>query len=100
LRLNVKAPEMKPLLTRYWFNVYDQWGFGVTAYSIEDVLSILADEGVSREQVTEIVENVDVGTLDQGHVAPNMGPPNFRGLWFPCLNIGWRHTPETDGRGL
>jgi hypothetical protein len=28
-----------------------------------------------------------VRDLDQGHVIPNMGPPNLRGVWFPMLNL-------------
>jgi hypothetical protein len=38
-------------------------------------------------KVIRITENVDVQTLDQAHVAANMGPPNLRGIWFPLLNL-------------
>jgi len=62
--------------------------FGVTAFSVEDALCILADEGVDRDLIKAIVENVDVRTLDQRSIIPNMGPPSFRGIWYPCLNIG------------
>jgi len=30
-----------------------------------------------------VIEDVDVSTLDQGHILPNMSPPNVRGIWFP-----------------
>jgi hypothetical protein len=28
-------------------------------------------------------ENLDIRTLDQGHVIPNMKDPTLRGVWFP-----------------
>jgi hypothetical protein len=28
-------------------------------------------------------QDVDVQSLDQGHVIPNMHPPNWRGIWYP-----------------
>lgn len=34
-----------------------------------------------------VVPDVDVRTLDEGHVIPNMGPPAIRGVWYPKLNI-------------
>jgi len=34
-------------------------------------------------RVTDIIEDVDVSTLDANHVLPNMAPPNLRGVWFP-----------------
>ena len=79
-------------LHRYWFDtkVKGISGFGVTAYSVEDATTIVDDVaqhlGLSVE-VIKIVEDVDVRDLDQNHVVPNMGPPNFRGVWFPNLNL-------------
>jgi hypothetical protein len=35
--------------------------------------------------VVEVVENVDVRDLDEGHVLPNLGDPSARGVWFPLL---------------
>ena len=78
------------LLHRYWFETTDHLGFGVTAYSIEDAKALVNDAaqyiGRSAETV-KIFEDVDVKDLDQKHVVPNMGPPNFRGVWFPNLNL-------------
>jgi len=34
-------------------------------------------------EIKKVIENVDVSTLDAGHVLPNMSPPNIRGVWFP-----------------
>ena len=79
------------LLKRYWFEVENSLGFGVTAYSLEDAEHLLAEAIYSRRaqplRIVKIVEGVDIRDLDQGHVIPNMGPPNFRGVWFPCLNL-------------
>jgi hypothetical protein len=79
-----------PLLQRYWFKTKDRFGYGVTAYSLDDA-KCLVDEvagslGVNYE-VLDIIEDVDVRTLDQNHVVPNMGAPNFRGVWFPNLKL-------------
>ena len=77
-----------PLLHRYWFDVRVGLGFGVTAYSIDDARTLLDEylrrwRGTCEVEVIDIVEDVDVRDLDQGHVIPNMGPPNLRGVWFP-----------------
>ena len=76
------------LLMRYWFKTKEHFGFGVTAFSLEDAKSLLDDAarslGIDYE-VLEIIEDIDIRSLDQGHVLPNMGPPNLRGVWFPNL---------------
>ena len=78
------------LLRRYWFKTKERFGFGVTAYSLDDAKHLVDEAarglGVSYE-VLDIIEDVDVRTLDQNHVVPNMGAPNFRGIWFPNLNL-------------
>lgn len=61
-------------------------GCGVTAYNYEDAVNII-NEKVFKSNglpiIKRIVENVDVRTLDQGHVIPNMLPTVARGVWFP-----------------
>lgn len=77
-----------PLLHRFWFKTKEGFGFGVTAYSIEDALSLLDEIGrplALEGDVVDIIEDVDIRELDQAHVTPNMGPPNFRGVWYPNL---------------
>jgi len=77
------------LLHRHWFRTKQHLRFGVTAYSIEDAKSLVHDAARrigSSCEVIEIVEDIDVRELDQNHVVPNMGLPNFRGVWFPNLN--------------
>src|SRR6266511_1352585 len=78
------------LLHRYWFKTREHLGFGVTAYSVEDARELIgaASRRVGwRLEVIEIIEDVDIRDLDQNRVVPNMGPPNFRDVWFPNLNL-------------
>ena len=90
-------------LTRYWITFayppvqaegvviglsHRPTGFGVTATDLDDALGIVHREFFQRHDldmppVREVVENVDVSTLDD-HVRPNMHPPNWRGMWFPA----------------
>jgi hypothetical protein len=82
-------------LIRYWVEVQLPDGllqsryFGVTAYSLDDALSLLqacaAYTLPTPPVVVHAVPNVDVSTLDAGHVLPNMVPPNKRGVWFPII---------------
>lgn len=61
-------------------------GCGVTAYNVEDALSILRAtvfEGGTLPAVATIIEDVDISTLDQKHVIPNMEAPVWRGVWYP-----------------
>jgi hypothetical protein len=77
---------MDDLLTRYWFSTETGFGVGVTAFSLDDAKDLIANEPlVSERKVLDVLENIDIRDLDQGHVIPNMGPPNIRGIWFPNL---------------
>jgi hypothetical protein len=61
-------------------------GCGVTAYSREDAMEMMREAIFSGDELPEveyITENVDVSTLDAGHVLPNMGNSVVRGIWFP-----------------
>jgi len=85
---------MKPI--RYWFtfdlNMKDPHpygallGCGVTAYSKEDALDLIRSRVFAKHPfppIRGIREDVDVSTLDPGHVLPNMGNVLRRGIWFP-----------------
>jgi hypothetical protein len=77
-------------LTRYWFRLRDSLGYGVTAYSVEDARHLLKEAGLEPHldsDVIEILHDVDIRSVDQQHVVVNMGPPNFRGVWYPRLNV-------------
>ena len=79
-----------PLLRRYWFQTATGYGFGVTAFSVEDAKQLLRQtvpDHYHAAEVLNIIEDVDIRSLDQNHVAPNIGPPNFRGVWYPSLNL-------------
>ncbi len=79
-----------PLLRRYWFKTKEHFGFGVTAHSLDDARYLVEDTACSlgmNYEVLEVIEDVDVRTLEQSHVVPNTGAPNFRGVWFPNLNL-------------
>lgn len=76
------------LLIRYWFKLEDHLGVGVTAYSLDDALSLLSRANfVFHLSETNVIENVDLSQLDQNHVLPNIGAPNVRGIWYPNLNL-------------
>jgi hypothetical protein len=68
--------------------------FGVTAYSEADALEILrylVFPTTGLPEVAEVVADVDVRSLDQGHVIPNMHPPNWHGIWYPKAYPGVLH---------
>jgi hypothetical protein len=59
-------------------------GFGVTAFDEPDALGILSYVvfgGQAMPEVLEVRADVDIRDLDQGHVVPNVAPPNWRGIW-------------------
>lgn len=83
-------------LRRYWFEFAIvetamlpagiALGCGVTAWTAEDALRIIQTSVFGNQPMPEIVrtvEDIDVSTLDAGHVLPNMAPPSLRGVWFP-----------------
>jgi hypothetical protein len=83
-------------MNRYWFEFEIDSAFnfppgtgigcGVTAYDYNDAIKILDEKifhTIKQPSLKKFVENVDIRTLDQGHVIPNMKPPVYRGVWFP-----------------
>jgi hypothetical protein len=83
-----------PKLRRFWIEFEKDekdpfrygLGFGVTALSPEDALSLLA-ESLCKENalpaVRKMISDVNISTLDQKHVIPNMESPIWRGIWYP-----------------
>jgi len=58
----------------------------VTAESRAAAEALLRTElfgGAALPAPSDVLEDVDVRDLDQGHVVPNMGDPSTRGVWFP-----------------
>ena len=86
--------ELKsPLLHRYWFPATLGFGVGVTAFSLEEAHQLASHARqflLAGAVLGEPLVNIDVSTLDELHVIPNIGACNFRGIWYP--NIG--HQPS------
>jgi hypothetical protein len=86
----------------YWITFPDQprapLGMGVTALSLADAFALMEQRGYTfhKHGAVEVHEDVTVADLDQSHVVPNMGPIVFRGIWYPCLNIGLGASGATD----
>ena len=88
-------------MIRYWFEFKHsddifllglKLGCGVTAFNYDDAINILQEAIFKAKKLPDIkncIENIDIKNLDQGHVIPNMWPPNFRGIWYP---IGFNKT--------
>ncbi|SEO63322.1 hypothetical protein SAMN05192574_11056 [Mucilaginibacter gossypiicola] len=83
-------------MTRFWFKFGfnnsevipygTRLGCGITAYNYEDAVAILTEKVFRNNPLADIaqcIENVDISTLDEGHVLSNMDQPNVRGVWFP-----------------
>ena len=81
-------------LRRFWFPVPGRLGIGVTAPTLAE-----AREQAERVHATwpgaaalgAAIEDVDVSTLDAGHVIPNMRPAVWPGVWFPWGIRSQRH---------
>jgi hypothetical protein len=60
-------------------------GCGVTAWTEGDAVAILRDKIFAGALLPPycLEKDIDVRTLDPGHVRPNMGTVAFRGIWFP-----------------
>jgi hypothetical protein len=83
---------MSPPLTSFWIkdSSIPNLGFGVTAFSTDDALHLLRQAGIELDTNSaklRLLEGISISDLDQNHVIPNMGPMNFRGVWFPRLNL-------------
>ena len=82
-------------LIRFWFefelndnNIFMALGLGcgVTAWNYDDAVNILKEKvckDISFPPIKKVDKDIDVSTLDKGHVFPNMLPPSVRGVWFP-----------------
>jgi hypothetical protein len=76
------------LLIRFWFKTKGGLGIGVTAYSKADAEELIRTTQLYvNTEIVEVIEDIDIRELDQNHVIPNMGPPNFRGIWYPNISL-------------
>ena len=83
------------MLTRFWIE-FDEgnntishglgYCCGVTAFDFADALKIIQTKIFKGKNLPDIRTkkgNIDILTLDQNHVIPNMYSPDKRGIWFP-----------------
>ena len=78
------------LIRRFWFETNIYYGIGVSAYSLDDAKNLIEQMLPSlnfNKEVIDVIEDVNIRTLDQHHVIPNMGLVNLRGIWYPILNL-------------
>ena len=83
------------MLKRFWFvfkpsaeSSVLEMGCGVTAYDRADAEKLLEEQAFpfyGARSIDKVVEDVDVSTLDDKHIRPNMGNPAARGVWFPLV---------------
>jgi hypothetical protein len=66
---------------------------GVTAYSVADAFQLIEEQKISSWFAEALELSIRCGIrfedIDIGHVSPNMGPMQFRGVWYPAMNIGY-----------
>jgi len=77
VRFDDLPPDVPPVL---------QLGCGVTAADEADCMALIRSavfDGRKLPPIISIVCDLDVRTLDDRHVRPNMGNPAVRGIWFP-----------------
>lgn len=81
--------SMSASLHRFWFTFKNpppfsvlNLGCGVTAYNHDDALALINVPATGLE-IDRVIENVQVDSLDPGHVRPNIGDVSQRGVWFP-----------------
>lgn len=83
-----------PLLDSYWLSFPDDdalpSGVGVTAFSLEDAHALLDDFGIVSHRHAKRIDVLQGVTLSKlpSWVPSNSGPLIFRGLWYPCYNLG------------
>ncbi|MEM1179807.1 MAG: hypothetical protein AAGM22_15780 [Acidobacteriota bacterium] len=93
-----ESMESNPVVIRYWFRFDPKdprvraagagLGCGVTAFTRDDAEVLIRRqvfEGEALPPIQEVAEGVDVSTLDQDHVLPNLGLVVDRRVWFPRL---------------
>ena len=98
-------PSIKnPLRHRYWIEFvsapprggegYVPLGMlarccGITAYTFNDALYLIREQltlGRDLPPIHDVIEDIDIATLDSGHIRPNMGEPLWRGVWWPRID--------------
>ena len=61
-------------------------GVGVTGFDETDCRAMISEKllrGGPMPPLRRVVRDIDMSTLDERHVLPNMGVAVWRGIWFP-----------------
>jgi hypothetical protein len=88
------------MLKRYWIilspnNRFGANNIGVTAVTLQQAKTLVKENlrnlgwtQVLEESIdnAEAIENIDIRTLDENHVVPNIGVVSRQGIWYPNLN--------------
>ena len=70
-------------------------GVGVTGTDLDECFDVVRKRIFGKTvmpAVLKVVQDIDVSTLDQDQVLPNIEPPVWRGIWFPP---GFAESPMT-----
>jgi hypothetical protein len=85
--------DVRKLLVPFLFTVMAgeraTW-YGVSGYSLEDALSVLRAAGFEidvGDPAVSVREHPRLTDFEARHIGPNMGPMQFRGVWFPRMNV-------------
>ena len=76
----------RPGLRRFWFPLPIGFGVGVTAASeaeARELAEVVRARYFPDAALEAVVADVDIRSLDQAHVVPNMGLVVHRGVWYP-----------------
>ena len=84
------GPARHTTLRRFWYPLPRCFGIGVTAASEAEARALaectMEELGIPGT-LGPVVTDIDVSSLDAGHVLPNIGPSAVRGVWYPMRNI-------------
>ncbi len=76
-------------------------GIGITAFSEEDAFAIVSEQGLDRwidTAATFSIARVRIDDLCATNIVPNIGPFQFRGVWYPAANDEIGLAPSLDGK--
>ncbi len=92
-----------PELVAFWISFPEDpqlpLGIGVTATSEHDAFNLIKQqnfEWLDLDVKTQVTSNVTIDDLDQSNIVPNIGPMQFRGVWYPAMNIGYGAPQDSE----
>lgn len=93
--LRPTTPGSPSILRRYllhfrWPNEFDlTTPIGVTAFSVDDAISIIREaHRLTNDPVPmRVDEDVDLSTIPTTFWKAPLGQPNWRGIWYPAYQL-------------